>query len=100
MKALPNILVIAWSLLVLGSLFLTYTMPPGLDPASRAWERIELFLSWQGAALVIALIAAAFAWRTKQARGSSGWWMGWGPLIAQAVIAGIVGLAVASAKLL
>ncbi len=100
MKALPNILVIAWSLLVLGSLFLTYTMPAGLDPQARAWERIELFLSWQGAALVVALVAVVFAWRTRQPRGSSGWWMGWGPLLGQVVIAVIVGLAVLSAKLL
>ena len=75
-------------------------MSPGLDPQARAWERIEVFLSWQGAALVIALIAAIFAWRTKQPRGSQGWWMGFGPLLGQAVIAGIVGLAVISAKLL
>jgi hypothetical protein len=100
MKALPNILVIAWSLLVLGSLFLTYTMPAGLDPQARAWERIELFLSWQAAALVIALIAAVVAWRRRESRGSQGWWMGWGPLLGQVVIAGIVGLAVLTAKLL
>ena len=100
MKALPNILVIAWSLLVLGSLLLSYTMPAGIDPAARAWERIELFLSWQGAALVIALIAVFFAWRTKQPRGSQGWWMGFGPLLGQVVIAAIVGAAVLTAKLL
>ena len=100
MKALPNILVIAWSLLVLGSLLLSYTLSAGIDPAARAWDRIELFLSWQGAALVIALIAVIFAWRTKQPRGSQGWWMGWGPLLGSIGIGAFVGLAVLVSRLL
>ena len=58
MRILPNILVIAWALLILGSLFLTYTMPAGLDPAARAWQRIEVFVAWQGTALLVAVIAA------------------------------------------
>ena len=99
MKILPNILVVAWALLVLGSLFLTYTMPAGEDPAARAWQRIELFLTWQGTALVIALIAAGFSCIRRDRRGTQLWWMGWGPLIGNAFIAGFVGLAVLSAKL-
>jgi hypothetical protein len=99
MRILPNILVVAWALLVLGSLFLTYTMPAGEDPAARAWQRIELFLTWQGTALVIALIAAGFSWIRRDRRGTQLWWMGWGPLIGNAFIAGFVGLAVLSAKL-
>jgi len=99
MRILPNILVVAWALLVLGSLFLTYTMPAGEDPAARAWQRIELFLTWQGTALVIALIAAGFSCIRRDRRGTQLWWMGWGPLIGNAFIAGFVGLAVLSAKL-
>lgn len=99
MRLLPNILVVGWALLVLGSLFLTYTMPAGADPAARAWQRIELFLTWQGTALVIALIAAAFSWARRDPRGSQLWWMGWGPLIGNAFIAAFVGLAVLSARL-
>jgi len=100
MRVLPNILVVAWSLLILGSLFLTYMMPDSADRAARAWDRIELFLTWQGVALFVALIAAVFSWRRKDARGSQLWWMGWGPLIGNAAIAGFVGLAVLTAKLL
>lgn len=99
MRVLPNILVIAWALLILGSLFLTYTMPAGLDPAARAWQRIEVFLTWQGTALLVAVIAAVLSWRRGDKRGSQTWWMGWGPLIGNAFIAGFVGLAVLSAKL-
>jgi len=99
MRVLPNILVIAWALLILGSLFLTYTMPAGLDPAARAWQRIEVFLTWQGTALLVAVIAAVLSWRRGDKRGSQAWWMGWGPLIGNAFIAGFVGLAVLSAKL-
>ena len=99
MRVLPNILAIAWALLVLGSLFLTYTMPGGDDPQARAWQRIELFLTWQGTAVVVALIAAGFSWARRDRRGSQLWWMGWGPLIGNAFIAGFVGLAVLTAKL-
>ena len=99
MRILPNILVIAWALLVLGSLFLTYTMPAGVDPAARAWERIQLFLAWQGSAVVVALVAAGFSWVRRDPRGTQRWWMGWGPLIGNAFIAGFVGLAVLTAKL-
>jgi hypothetical protein len=100
MKILPNILVVGWSLLVLGSLFLTYMMPPGADPATRAWDRINLFLTWQGAALVVALAAMAFSLVRKDPRGSQLWWFGWGPLIGSVFIAAFVGLAVLSAKIL
>ena len=99
MRILPNILVIAWALLVLGSLFLTYTMPAGIDPAARAWERIQLFLTWQGTALLVALVAAGFSWIRRDPRGSQLWWMGWGPLIGSGFIAAFVGLAVLTAKL-
>ena len=99
MRILPNILVIAWALLVLGSLFLTYTMPAGIDPAARAWERIQLFLTWQGSALLVALVAAAFSWIRRDRRGTQLWWMGWGPLIGTGFIAAFVGLAVVTAKL-
>ena len=100
MKFLPNILVVGWALLVLGSLFLTYMMPTGADPATRAWDRINLFLSWQGAALVVALIATAFSLARKDARGTQLWWFGWGPLIGTAFIAAFVGLAVLTARFL
>lgn len=100
MKFLPNILVIGWALLVLGSLFLTYMMPAGADPATRAWDRIELFLTWQGTALVVALIAVVFSLARKDRRGSQLWWFGWGPLIGTAFIAAFVGLAVFSAQFL
>ena len=100
MRILPNILVIGWSLLVLGSLLLTYTMPAGLDPAERAWQRIEVFLTWQGTSLLLALISAFLAYAKKEPRGSQGWWMGWGPLIGNAVIAAFVGAAVLTAKLI
>jgi len=100
MRILPNILAIGWALLVLGSLFLTYTMPPGIDPAARAWQRIELFLTWQGAALVIAIIAAGFSLMRRDPRGSQTWWMGWGPAIGSVAIALFVGAAVLTARLL
>jgi hypothetical protein len=100
MKILPNLLVVGWALLVLGSLFLTYTMPAGADPSARAWERIALFLTWQGTSIVIALIAMAFSIARKDARGSQLWWFGWGPIIGNASIAAFVGLAVLSAQLL
>ena len=100
MRILPNILVVAWSLLILGSLFLTYMMPPGEDPVARAWDRIEVFLTWQGTALLLALIAMGLSLIRKDPRGSQTWWMGWGPLIGNGVIAGFVGLAVLTAKLL
>ena len=100
MKLLPNLLVVGWALLVLGSLFLTYTLPVGSDPSARAWERIELFLAWQGTALIVALIAMAFSIARKDRRGSQLWWFGWGPIIGTACIAGFVGLAVLSAQFL
>jgi hypothetical protein len=100
MRILPNILVGGWALLVMGSLFLTYTMPSGADPAQRAWDRIELFLTWQGTALVVALIAMGLSLARKDARGSQLWWFGWGPLIGSASVAAFVGLAVLTARLL
>ena len=99
MRVLPNILAIGWALLVLGSLFLTYLMPAGLDPVARAWDRIETFLTWQGTALVVALVAMGLAIVRKAPRRTLGWWMGWGPLIGSACIAGFVGLAVLSSRL-
>ena len=99
MKFLPNLLVVGWALLVLGSLFLTYMMP-GADPATRAWDRIELFLTWQGVSIVVAVIAAALSLVRKDARGSQLWWFGWGPIIGNVFIAGFVGLAALSARLL
>jgi hypothetical protein len=100
MKVLPNLLVAGWALLVLGSLFLTYMMPPGADPAARAWDRIELFLTWQGVSIVIAVIALGLSLVRKDPRGSQLWWLGWGPIIGNAFIAAFVGLAVLSARLL
>ena len=100
MKLLPNLLVVGWALLVMGSLFLTYTMPAGLDPAQRAWDRIEVFLTWQGTALVIALIAMGLSLMRKDVRGSQLWWFGWGPLLGSGFIAVFVGLAVLTARLL
>jgi hypothetical protein len=100
MKLLPNLLVVGWALLVLGSLFLTYTMPPGADPATRAWDRIELFLTWQGVSIVIAVLAMALSLLRRDPRGSQLWWLGWGPIIGNTFIAAFVGLAVLSARLL
>ena len=100
MKFLPNLLVVGWALLVLGSLFLTYLMPAGADPATRAWDRIELFLTWQGVSIVIAIIAAALSLVRKDPRGSQLWWFGWGPIIGNGFIAAFVGLAVLSARFL
>ena len=100
MKFLPNVLVIGWALLVMGSLFLTYMMPASADSATRAWDRIELFLTWQGTALVVALIAMGLSIARKDSRGSQLWWYGWGPLIGNAFIAAFVVLAVFSAQFL
>ena len=100
MKLLPNLLVVGWAILVAGSLFLTYTMPPGADPAARAWDRLELFLTWQALSLVIALIAMALSLVRRDSRGSQIWWFGWGPIIGNAFIAAFVGLAVLSARFL
>ncbi len=100
MKILPSILVGGWALLVVGSLFLTYMMPAGADPAARARDRIELFLTWQGTALVVALVAMGFSLVRRDPRGSQLWWLGWGPLIGTAFIAAFVGLAVLSAQFL
>ena len=99
MRVLPNILAVVWALLILGSLFLTYMMPVGTDPVVRAWDRIEVFLTWQGTAVLVAVIAAALSWRRGDERGSQTWWMGWGPLIGNGFIAAFVGLAVLSSKL-
>ena len=100
MKILPTILAGGWALLVMGSLFLSYTMPASADPAARAWERIELFLTWQGTALLLALIAMGLSLARKDARSSQLWWFGWGPLIGSAFIAAFVGLAVLTAQFL
>ena len=100
MKILTNVLVGGWALLVMGSLFLTYMQPVSTDPQARGWARIETFLTWQGAAIVIALIAAALAFSRKEQRGTQGWWMGYGPIIGSAFIAAFVGFAVLSAQLL
>ena len=100
MKFLPNLLVIGWALLVLGSLFLSYMMPAGDDRAARAWDRIELFLTWQATALVVALVAMGLSLARKDTRGSQLWWYGWGPLIGSVFIAAFAGLAVLSARLL
>lgn len=100
MRFFATFLAGGWALLVMGSLFLTYMMPPGRDPATRAWDRIELFLTWQGTALVVALIAMGLSLARKDQRGSQLWWYGWGPLIGSAFIAAFVGLAVLSAQFL
>jgi hypothetical protein len=97
LRFLPNLLVIGWAILVTGSLFLSYTMPPGAD---HVWDRIEVFLTWQGTSIVIALIALGFSLGRRDARGSQLWWYGWGPIIGNAAIAGFVGIAVLSAQLL
>ena len=100
MKFLPNLLVVGWALLVLGSLLLTYMMPPGTDPAARAWGRIELFLTWQAVSIVIAVIALALSLVRQDPRGSQLWWLGRGPIIGNAFIAAFVALAVVSARFL
>lgn len=100
MKFLPNLLVLGWALLVLGSLFLTYMMPPGVDPAARAWDRIALFLGWQAISIVVAIIALGLSLVRRDPRGSQLWWFGWGPIIGNAFIAAFVGLAVLSARFL
>lgn len=100
MRFFATFLAGGWALLVMGSLFLTYLMPAGPDPAARAWDRIELFLTWQGTALVVALIAMGLSLARKDPRGSQLWWYGWGPLIGSAFIAAFVGLAVLSAQFL
>ncbi len=100
MRILPNLLALAWGLLVLGSLFLTYAGSAGSDPAARAAARITVFLLWQGTALLVALIAAGFSLKRHDTRGSRIWWMGWGPLFGSIVTAIFVGLAVLSSKLL
>ena len=94
MNLLTNILVWGWALLVLASLLLTYLLPA----EARGWDRLGPFLTWQGTAFVIALIAAAFAFSRKEQRGTQGWWMGYGPLIGSLFIAAFVGLAVLSAR--
>jgi cell division protein FtsW (lipid II flippase) len=100
MKVLTNLLVWGWALLVLGSLLLTYTLPVSDDPQTRGWARIETFLIWQGAAFVIALVAAALAFSRKERRGTQGWWMGYGPLVGSLFIAAFVGFAVFTAQFL
>ena len=100
MKMLPNLLVVGWALLVLGSLFLTYMMPAGANRAERAWDRIELFLTWQAIALVIALLAMGLSIARRDPRGSQLWWYGWGPLIGSIFIAAFAGLAALSAQFL
>lgn len=100
MKLLTNVLVGGWALLVMGSLFLTYMQPVSDDPAARGWARIETFLTWQGVAAFLALIAAGFAFSQRPARGTQEWWMGYGPLIGTLFIAGFVGFAVLSAQLI
>lgn len=100
MKFLTNLLVWGWALLVLGSLLLTYAQPAAADPATRGWARIETFLTWQGTAFVIALIAAALAFGRKEQRGTQDWWMGYGPLIGSLFIAAFVGFAVLTAQFL
>ena len=100
MKMLPNLLVVGWALLVLGSLFLTYMMPAGTNRVERAWDRIELFLTWQAIALVIALLAMGLSIARRDPRGSQLWWYGWGPLIGSIFIAAFAGLAALSAQFL
>ena len=100
MKILTNVLVWGWALLVMGSLFLAYVQPMPDDPQARGWARIETFLTWQGTAFVIALIAAGLAFSRKEPRGTQGWWMGYGPLIGSLFIAAFVGFAVLSAQFL
>ena len=100
MKMLPNLLVVGWALLVLGSLFLTYMMPAGTNRVERAWDRIELFLTWQAIALAIALLAMGLSIARRDPRGSQLWWDGWGPLIGSIFIAAFAGLAALSAQFL
>ena len=100
MKMLPNLLVVGWALLVLGSLFLTYMMPAGTNRVERAWDRIELVLTWQAIALVIALLAMGLSIARRDPRGSQLWWYGWGPLIGSIFIAAFAGLAALSAQFL
>ncbi len=100
MRFLPNGLAIGWALLVMGSLFLTYMMPVGSDPVARGWARIELFLTWQVTALLVALVAMGLSIARRDPRGSQLWWFGWGPLIGSVFIAGFAGLAVLTARLI
>lgn len=100
MRFLPNILAIGWALLVMGSLFLTYMMPVSSDPVARGWARIELFLTWQGTALLVAMVAMGLSIARKDQRGSQLWWFGWGPLIGSIFIAAFAGLAVLTARLI
>ena len=82
MKMLPNLLVVGWALLVLGSLFLTYMMPAGTNRVERAWDRMGLSIA------------------RRDPRGSQLWWYGWGPLIGSIFIAAFAGLAALSAQFL
>lgn len=98
-KPVLNVILVVWALLVFGSLIFAYAAPAGDTLAERAMNRIEIFLIWQGAALVLALVAAFFTWRAREPRGSQAWWTGFGPLIGNGFIAAFVLLAVLSTRL-
>lgn len=93
MKILPNLLAIAWALLVLAGLYLSLEAPFATDAAARAAARIDIFAGFEIAALLVAVVAAGASLRRADPRGSRRWWMGWGPLAGMVVIGLFVGLA-------
>ena len=94
MKILPNLFAIAWALLALAGLYLSLNPPGSVDPATRAATRIEIFASFEIAALLLALIAAGMSLFRSDERGSRRWWIGWIPIFGSIVIGSFVALAV------
>ncbi len=97
-RQLQNVIVVVWALVMFGSLIVAFAAPSGSTAAEVARSRIEIFLTWQATALIVALASAFFAWRSRLPRGTTAWWMGFGPLIGNGFIAAFVLLAALSAK--
>jgi len=89
MGELPRVLAIFWAALVFASLTQIFWGGGGADPA-QLWGRIETFVGWQGAALVVAIIAAGLSRQRGDRPLGRTWWLGWGPLYGSLGMAFIV----------
>ncbi len=100
MGELPRVLAIFWAALVFASLTQLFWAGGAGDPVTQLWGRIETFVGWQGAALVVAIIAAGLSRQRRDRPLGPTWWLGWGPLYGSLGMALIVLAALTAGQLM
>ncbi|MGE0597283.1 MAG: hypothetical protein AB7P07_13045 [Hyphomonadaceae bacterium] len=91
-RAITWMLVGLWAVLFAVSFIVAATLPPEGDGFTRGLNRVSAVLTWQGVALVVALVALFVGTSGETAKGQ---WIARAPFLVQFALALIVALGVA-----